>query len=190
MISGLRRSDGCSHSRQKCVRCLDRSSSQLTGRRAQKPMIRSCSEGAYGHRCIPESVSAQSFLQPDHVSRVHSMDVSLTTNSDTSLNNRLSPTSYTDDDYNIPYKCPVNFIQQQPADVATGVRPVTRQQRCCRRQDANGRETLTDSSDSGQGSPVREKDLLASQNNCQVGLYNSSNIQYTVHMIAIPVYIL
>lgn len=169
--SSLRRSDGCSHSRQKCVRCLDRSSSQLTCRRAQKPMIRSCSEGAYSHRCIPESVSTQSFLQPDHVTRVHSMDVSLTTDSDTSLSNRLCPSSYTDDDYNIPYKCLVNFIQQQPADVATGVGrnsgPATRQQRCCRRQDVTGQETLTDSSDSSQGSPVRENDLLASQNNCQ-----------------------
>ncbi|XP_057210189.1 pro-interleukin-16 isoform X2 [Triplophysa rosa] len=159
--SSLRRSDGCSHSRQ------NRSSSQLTCRRAQKPMIRSCSEGAYSHRCIPESVSTQSFLQPDHVTRVHSMDVSLTTNSDTSLTNRLSPSSYTDDDYNIPYKSPVNFTQQQPVDVAAGVGPATRQQRRCRRQDLSGRETLTDSSDSSQGSPVREKDLLASQSNCQ-----------------------
>ncbi|XP_056607100.1 pro-interleukin-16 isoform X5 [Triplophysa dalaica] len=159
--SSLRRSDGCSHSRQ------NRSSSQLTCRRAQKPMIRSCSEGAYSHHCIPESVSTQSFLEPDHVTRVHSMDVSFTTNSDTSLANRLSPSSYTDDDYNIPYKCPVNFIQHQPVDVAAGVGPATRQQRFCRRQDVSGRGALMDSSDSSQGSPVRENDLLASQSNCQ-----------------------
>ncbi|KAA0722832.1 Pro-interleukin-16 Interleukin-16 [Triplophysa tibetana] len=159
--SSLRRSDGCSHSRQ------NRSSSQLTCRRAQKPMIRSCSEGAYSHHCIPESVSTQSFLQPDHVIRVNSMDVSFTTNSDTSLANRLSPSSYTDDDYNIPYKCPVNFIQHQPVGVAAGVGPAIRQQRCCRRQDVSGRGALTDSSDSSLGSPVRENDLLASQSNCQ-----------------------
>lgn len=165
-MSGLRRSDGCSHSRQ------NRSSSQLTCRRALKPMIRSCSEGAYSHHCIPESVSTQSFLEPDHVTRVHSMDVSFTTNSDTSLANRLSPSSYTDDDYNIPYKCPVNFIQHQPVDVAAGVGPATRQQRFCKRQDVSGRGALTDSSDSSQGSPVRENDLLASQSNCQVGPYN------------------
>ncbi|XP_065150339.1 pro-interleukin-16 [Paramisgurnus dabryanus] len=165
--SSLRRSEGCSHSRQKCVRCLDRSSNQLNCRRAQKPMIRSCSEGAYSHRCIPESVSTHSFLQPEHVTRVQSMDVSLTTNSDISLNNRLSP--FTDDDYNIPYKCPVNFIGQQPRGVVrtSTPGPANQTQRCCRRQDVTSQEELTDSSCSSQGSSVREKDLLASQSNCQ-----------------------
>ncbi|XP_055036121.2 pro-interleukin-16 isoform X1 [Misgurnus anguillicaudatus] len=165
--NSLRRSEGCPHSRQKCVRCLDRSSNQLNCRRAQKPMIRSCSEGAYSHRCIPESVSTHSFLQPDHVNRVQSMDVSLTTNSDISLNNRLSP--FTDDDYNVPYKCPVNFTEQQPRGVVRNSMPgpANQTQRCCRRQDVSGQDELTDSSCSSQGSPVREKDLLASQSNCQ-----------------------
>ncbi|XP_067257184.1 pro-interleukin-16 isoform X1 [Chanodichthys erythropterus] len=171
--SSLRRSEPCSHSRQKCIRCLDRSASQLTCRRAQKPMIRSCSEGAYSQRCIPASVTTQSFLQPEHVTRVQSMDVSLTTNSETSLHNTLSPASFTDDEYNIPYKCPVNFTGQQTLDVHTsGVRnsapgPTNQPRRYCRRQEVTSQEVLTDSSGSSRGSPVKEEDLLPSQSNCQ-----------------------
>lgn len=176
LTSGLRRSDACSHSRQKCIRCLDRSTSQLTCRRAQKPMMRSCSEGAYSQRCIPASATSQSFLEPQHVTRVQSMDVSLTTNSETSLNNTLSPASFTDDDYNIPYKCPMNFTGQQTLDVHAGVVRSSTQgaihqaRRYCRRQEVSSQEALTDSSGSSRGSPVKEEDLLPSQSNCQVGL--------------------
>lgn len=140
-------------------------------------MIRSCSEGAYSQRCTPASVSTQSFLQPEHVTRVQSMDVSLTTNSETSLNNTLSPASFTDDDYNIPYKCPVNFIGQQTLDVHTSaVRnstpgPTNQTRRYCRRQEVTSQEALTDSSGSSRGSPVKEEDLLTSQSNCQVWLH-------------------
>uniref|UniRef100_A0A8C2IX97 Pro-interleukin-16 n=1 Tax=Cyprinus carpio TaxID=7962 RepID=A0A8C2IX97_CYPCA len=164
--SSLRRSNACSHSRQKCIRCL-------TCRRAQKPMMRSCSEGAYSQRCIPASATTQSFLEPQHVTRVQSMDVSLTTNSETSLNNTLSPASVADEDYNIPYKCPVNFTGQQTLDVPAGVvrssmHGATNQaQRYCRRQEVSSQEVLTDSSGSSRGSPVKEEDLLPSQSNCQ-----------------------
>ncbi|XP_067301108.1 pro-interleukin-16 isoform X1 [Pseudorasbora parva] len=171
--SSLRRSEPCSHSRQKCIRCLDRTVSHLTSRRVQKPMIRSCSEGAYSQRCIPASITTQSFLHPEHVTRVQSMDASLTTNSETSLNNTFSPASFTDDEYNIPYKCPVNFIGQQTLDVHTGgVRnstpgPTNQTRRYCRRQEVTSQEVLTDSSGSSRGSPVKEEDLLPSQSNCQ-----------------------
>ncbi|KTF94684.1 hypothetical protein cypCar_00002406 [Cyprinus carpio] len=164
--SSLRRSDACSHSRQKCIRCL-------TCRRAQKPMMRSCSEGAYSQRCIPASATTQSFLEPQHVTRVQSMDVSLTTNSETSLNNTLSPASLADEDYNIPYKCPVNFTGQQTLDVPASVvrssmHGATNQaRRYCRRQEVSSQEVLTDSSGSSRGSPVKEEDLLPSQSNCQ-----------------------
>uniref|UniRef100_A0A8C1YU66 Pro-interleukin-16 n=1 Tax=Cyprinus carpio TaxID=7962 RepID=A0A8C1YU66_CYPCA len=164
--SSLRRSDACSHSRQKCIRCL-------TCRRAQKPMMRSCSEGAYNQRCIPASATTQSFLEPQHVTRVQSMDVSLTTNSETSLNNTLSPASFADDDYNIPYKCPVNFTGQQTLDVHAGVvrssmHGATNQaRRYCRRQEVSSQEVLTESSGSSRGSPVKEEELLPSQSNCQ-----------------------
>lgn len=140
-------------------------------------MIRSCSEGAYSQRCTPASVTTQSFLQPEHVTRVQSMDAALTTNSETSLNNTLSPNSFTDDDYNITYKCPVNFIGQQTLDVHTcGVRnskagPTNQTRRYCRRQEVSSQEALTDSSGSSRGSPVKEEDLLPSQSNCQVWLY-------------------
>lgn len=175
LISGLRRPDACSHSRQKCIRCLDRSTSQLTCRRAQKPMIRSCSEGAYNQRCIPASTTTQSFLEPEHITRVQSMDVSLTTNSETSLNNTMSPASFTDDDYNIPYKCPMNFTGQQTLDMHAGVVRSSTQgathhaRRYCRRQEVSSQEALTDSSGSSQGSPAKDEDLLPSQSNCQVG---------------------
>ncbi|XP_051551687.1 pro-interleukin-16 [Myxocyprinus asiaticus] len=171
--SSLRRSDACSHSRQKCVRCLERSTSQLTCRRAQKPMIRSCSEGAYSQRGIPTSANTQSSLQPEHVARVQSMDASFTFNSEASLNSRLSPASYTDDSYNIPYKSSENCIGQQPLDVATCVvrssrqGPTTQPQRYSRRQEVTVQETVTDSSSLSQGSPVKEEDLLPSQSNCQ-----------------------
>ncbi|XP_059383247.1 pro-interleukin-16 isoform X2 [Carassius carassius] len=164
--SSLRRSDACTHSRQKCTRCL-------TCRRAQKPMMRSCSEGTYSQRCIPASATTQSFLEPQHVTRVQSMDVSLTTNSETSLNNTLSPASFADDDYNIPYKCPVNFTGQQTLDVhacvvRSSMQGATNQAwRYCRRQEVSSQEALTDSSDSSRGSPVKDEDLLPSQSNCQ-----------------------
>ncbi|XP_073692546.1 pro-interleukin-16 [Garra rufa] len=167
--SSLRRSEACSHSRQKCIRCLDRSTSQLTCRRAQKPMIRSCSEGAYSQRCIPASATTQSFLEPEHVSRVQSMDISLTTNSE----NTLSPASFTDDDYNIPYKCPMNYTGQKTLDVHAGVARSATQgaanqaRRYCRRQEVSSQEALTDSSGSSQGSPVKDEDILLSQSNCQ-----------------------
>uniref|UniRef100_A0A8C1X9T0 Pro-interleukin-16 n=1 Tax=Cyprinus carpio TaxID=7962 RepID=A0A8C1X9T0_CYPCA len=171
--SSLRRSDACSPSRQKCIQCLDRSKSQQTCRRAQKPMIRSCSEGAYNQRGIPASATTQSFLEPQLVSRVQSMDVSLTTNSETSLNYTLSPASFNDDDYNISYKCPMNFTGQQTLDVHAGVvrssaQGATNQpRRYCRRQEDSSQEVLTDSSGSSRGSPVKEEDLLLSQSNCQ-----------------------
>ncbi|XP_052416865.1 pro-interleukin-16 [Carassius gibelio] len=164
--SSLRRSDACTHSRQKCTRCL-------TCRRTQKPMMRSCSEGAYSQRCIPASTTTQSFLEPQHVTRVQSMDVSLTSNSETSLNNTLSPASFADDDYNIPYKSPVNFTGQQTLDVRacvvrSSMQGATNQaRRYCRRQEVSSQEALTDSSDSSRGSPVKDEDLLPSQSNCQ-----------------------
>lgn len=152
-------------------------------------MIRSCSEGAYSQRCIPASVTTQSFLQPEHVTRVQSVDVSLTTNSETSLHNTLSPASFTDDDYNIPYKCPVNFIGQQTLDVHTGGMrnsapgPTNQPRRYCRRQEVTSQEVLTDSSGSSRGSPVKEEDLLPSQSNCQVWLY-------TVHVYEMHCFLL
>ncbi|XP_003198946.5 pro-interleukin-16 isoform X2 [Danio rerio] len=159
--SSLRRPESCCHSRQKCMRCVDRSTSQLTCRRTQKPMIRSCSEGAYSQRCcIPNSTTAQSFLHTDHVS--------LTTNSETSLNNTLSQSSFTDDDYNIPYKCPVNFNGKQTFDVNASSGLVNQPRKYYRQQqEVSSQEALNVSSGSSRDSPVKEEDLMLSQSNCQ-----------------------
>uniref|UniRef100_A0A8B9K2F8 Pro-interleukin-16 n=1 Tax=Astyanax mexicanus TaxID=7994 RepID=A0A8B9K2F8_ASTMX len=109
-IEGLRRLEPthCSHSRQKCEHCLERSQSQLTCRRAQKPMIRSCSEGAYSQRCPTASTNTLPYLPSEQITRVHSMDTSITANCEAPTNGRLSPASYAEDDYNVPYNSPTS----------------------------------------------------------------------------------
>ncbi|XP_036441870.1 pro-interleukin-16 isoform X2 [Colossoma macropomum] len=172
-MEGLRRLDPCSHSRQKCERCLERSQSQLTCRRAQKPMMRSCSEGAYSQRCAPASTNTLPYPHQEHITRVHSMDASITANCEVPTNGRLSPASLADDDYNVPYNSPANFAGQQSLEVAVGrprgfkARPRSLPRRYCRRQDVTSEEALTDSSGSSRGSPQKEEDLLHSQSYCQ-----------------------
>ncbi|KAL7866834.1 hypothetical protein AOLI_G00146480 [Acnodon oligacanthus] len=172
-MEGLRRLDPCSHSRQKCERCLERSQSQLTCRRAQKPMMRSCSEGAYSQRCAPASTNTLPYPHQEHIIRVHSMDASITASCEVPVNGRLSPASLADDDYNVPYNSPANFVGQQSLEVAVGrargfkARPRSLPRRFCRRQDVTSEEALTDSSGSSRGSPQKEEDLLHSQSYCQ-----------------------
>ena len=86
-LAGLRRLEPCSHGRQKCERCLERSFSQLTTRRAQKTMTRSCSDSTHTHthhRCPgpgpgpgPGSGKTHNLQVPHHhpPARVHSLDV-------------------------------------------------------------------------------------------------------------------
>ncbi|XP_062405442.1 pro-interleukin-16 isoform X2 [Sardina pilchardus] len=182
-MEGLRCQDPCPHGRQKCERCSERTFSQLTARRAQKVMTRSCSEGAYSQRCGPAS-GAQPQQHADPVARVHSMDVSMTaaaavTAAATTIprpevlsSNRLSPT-YSDDDYNVPYNSPANFACQQPLEAVIGGsrgskrRPLAPPKRYCRQEDVTSEETLTDTSGSSQTSPVKEQDLLPSTDGCQ-----------------------
>lgn len=74
-IDGLRRLESCSHSRQRCERCLDRSFSQLTVRRTQKTMTRSCSDNTNGHhhnRCV--TIHSLHNAQHNPSARVHSLD--------------------------------------------------------------------------------------------------------------------
>lgn len=130
-------------------------------------MMRSCSEGAYSQRCAPTSSNTLPYPHPDHITRVHSIDCC-----EVPTNGRLSPASFTDDDYNVPYNSPANFVGQQSSDVAVGksrafkARPRSLPRRYCRRQDVTSEEALTDSS---RGSPEKEADPLSSQNYCQVG---------------------
>lgn len=183
LFAGLRRQDSCPHGKQKCERCPERSYSQLTARRAQKAMTRSCSEGAYSQRCGPPGGAALSQQHADPVARVHSMDVSMAAAFATTIprpeilsSNRLSPT-YSDDDYNVPYNSPANLPCQQPLDVVIGGsrgskrRPLAPPKRYCRQEDVTSEEPLTDTSGSSQDSPVKEEDLLPSQTSCQVCIH-------------------
>ncbi|XP_031425581.1 pro-interleukin-16 isoform X3 [Clupea harengus] len=143
-------------------------------------MTRSCSEGAYSQRCGPAGTgtgtgTAPPQQHPDVVGRVHSMDVSMASatipRAEVVSSSRLSPT-YSDDDYNVPYNSPATFPCQQPLDVVTGgsrgskPRPPAPPRRCCRQEDVTSEEPLTDTSGSSRDSPVKEEDLLPSQN-CQ-----------------------
>lgn len=74
-VPGLRRLESCSHSRQRCERCLERSFSQLTVRRAQKTMSRSCSDNTNSHHhnhCLTLHNLHNAHHNPS--ARVHSLD--------------------------------------------------------------------------------------------------------------------
>ncbi|XP_070758841.1 pro-interleukin-16 [Enoplosus armatus] len=171
-IDGLRRLESCSHSRQRCERCLERSFSQLTVRRAQKTMTRSCSDNTNGHhhnRCLT--------LHNTHhnpSARVHSLDTpkSLT---ETWSDNRLSVPVYPDEDYNVPYNSPAaNQSSQQALDLAfrgnkSTCRVRAAPRRYCWPQDVTSEEGYNgDSSGSSRGSPVRDEGLEpSSHTSCQ-----------------------
>lgn len=165
----------CSHNRTKCEHCMERSHSQMSCRQAQKPMIRSCSEGAYSHRSALTSTNMQPIPQHQNVTRVHSMDTSIIANCEVQTSGRPSPNSYSNDDYNVPYNSQKNFVSHERLDLGFGRtrgfkgRPRSLPRRYCRRQDVTSEEPLTDLSGSNGGSPVKEEDPLPSQS-CQVRL--------------------
>ncbi|XP_046713359.1 pro-interleukin-16 isoform X2 [Silurus meridionalis] len=171
--SGLRKMEQCSHNRTKCERCTERSHSQMSCRRPQKPMIRSCSEGAYSQRSALISGNMLPVPQHQNVTRVHSMDATITASSEVQTSRRPSPTSYTDDDYNVPYNSQMNFVSHERCDAGFGRtrgfkgRPRSLPRRYYRRQGITQEGPLTDSSGSSGGSPVKEEDPLPSQN-CQL----------------------
>ncbi|XP_028258454.1 pro-interleukin-16 isoform X2 [Parambassis ranga] len=174
-IDGLRRLESCSHSRQRCERCLERSFSQLTVRRAQKTMTRSCSDNTNGHphnRCIAIHNHHNTHHNPS--TRVHSLDTPKSMTESWS-DNRLSVPVYPDEDYNIPYNSPaVNMSGPQVLNPAhrshkSACRVRAGLRRHCWPQDVTGEEGYNgDSSSSSRGSPDREKCLEASSlTNCQ-----------------------
>ncbi|TSK53824.1 Pro-interleukin-16 [Bagarius yarrelli] len=173
-IEGLRRMEPCSQNRTKCERCVDQNSqnSQMNFRQAQKPMIRSCSEGAYSQRNTLTSANILSITKHQNATRVHSMDISLTANCDTYTSGRPSPTLYANDDYNVPYNSQINFVSHERLDGGFGRtrgfkgRPRSLPRRYCRRKGVTNEDTLTDTSGSSGGSPVTEEDPLPTQN-CQ-----------------------
>ncbi|XP_034437531.1 pro-interleukin-16 isoform X4 [Hippoglossus hippoglossus] len=175
-IDGLRRLESCSHSRQRCEHCLERSFSQLTVRRAQKTMTRSCSDNTNSHhynRCLNMHNLHNTHHQPS--SRVHSLDTPKSV-TDTWSDNRLSVPMYPDEDYNIPYNSPpANISSQQALDLAfrgsksnCRMRAVPR--RYCWPQDVTSEEGYNgDSSGSSRGSPVRDEGLESSSHtSCQL----------------------
>ncbi|XP_058256760.1 pro-interleukin-16 isoform X2 [Hemibagrus wyckioides] len=172
-MEGLRRTEPCSHNRTKCERCMERSQSQMSCRRAQKPMIRSCSEGAYSQRSALTNANMLPIPQHQNVTRVHSMDASITANCEVLPSRRPSPISYANDDYNVPYNSQMNFVSHERLDAGFGRtrgfkgRPRSLPRRYCRRQGVTNEESLTDSSGSSGGSPVKEEDPLPSQS-CQL----------------------
>ncbi|XP_019935712.2 pro-interleukin-16 isoform X2 [Paralichthys olivaceus] len=176
-IDGLRRLESCSHSRQRCEHCLERSFSQLTVRRAQKTMTRSCSDNTNSHhynRCLNMHNLHNMHHNPS--TRVHSLDTPKSV-TDTWSDNRLSVPMYPDEDYNIPYNSPAaNISSQQALDLAfrgsksnCRMRAVPR--RYCWPQDVTSEEGYNgDSSGSSRGSPVRDEGLeYSSHTSCQEG---------------------
>ncbi|XP_040893196.1 pro-interleukin-16 [Toxotes jaculatrix] len=174
-IDGLRRLDSCSHSRQRCQHCLERSFSQLTVRRAQRTMTRSCSDNTSSQqhsRCLTIHNLHNTHHNPS--TRVHSLDTpkSMT---DTWSDNRLSVPVYPDEDYNIPYNsATASLSSQQALDLAfrgnksnNRVRAAPR--RYCWPQDVTSEEGYNgDSSGSSRGSPVRDDGLEpSSHGSCQ-----------------------
>ncbi|XP_046897228.1 pro-interleukin-16 isoform X2 [Hypomesus transpacificus] len=188
-IDGLRRLEPCSHGRQKCERCLERSFSQLTTRRAQKTMTRSCSDSTHTHthhRCPgpgpgpgPGSGKTHNLQVPHHhpPARVHSLDVPMGPMTESWSENRLSAPVFIEDDYNVPYNSPATLNGPQPPDMATrgsksrpqGQGPGA-QRGGSRPPDAPSAEGwVGDAIGSSRGSLVREDDWSPSHTSCQEG---------------------
>ncbi|XP_051920054.1 pro-interleukin-16 [Hippocampus zosterae] len=72
---GLRKLESCSHSRQRCKRCSERSSSQVTVRQVQKSMTRSCSDNTNNHHhdCLLNIHNFPNICY-NPSARVHSLD--------------------------------------------------------------------------------------------------------------------
>ncbi|KAG7220825.1 hypothetical protein INR49_031564 [Caranx melampygus] len=174
-IDGLRRLESCCHSQQKCEHCLERSFSQLTVRRAQKTMTRSCSDSTstypYNH-CLTLHNLHNTHHNPP--ARVHSLDTpkSMT---DTWSENRLSVPVYPDEKYKIPYNSPAaNLSSQQALDLAfRGNKSICRVRATprwyCWPHDVTSEEGYNgDSSGSSRESPVRDEGLEPSSHaSCQ-----------------------
>ncbi|XP_054626470.1 pro-interleukin-16 isoform X2 [Dunckerocampus dactyliophorus] len=165
-IDGLRRLESCSQGH-----CLERSFGQAGVRRAQKFMMRSCSDNA-NSRCLISHSCHNTHHNPP--ARVHSLDTpkSMT---ETWTDNRLSVPVYPDDDYNVPFNCPAaNLSSQQTLDEAFRAnKSISRSRagprRYVRSQDVSGEEGYNgDSSGSSGASPDRDDGLNTSINvHCQ-----------------------
>ncbi|XP_070826145.1 pro-interleukin-16 isoform X2 [Chaetodon trifascialis] len=177
-IDGLRRLESCSHSRQRCEHCLEKSFSQLTVRRAQRTMTRSCSDNTASHHHHNRCLTIHNLHNTHHnpSSRVHSLDTpkSMT---ETWSDNRLSVPVYPDEDYNVPYNSSsATLSSQQALDLAfrgnkSTCRVRASPRRYCWPQDVTSEEGYNgDSSGSSRGSPDRDEGLESSlHTSCQEG---------------------
>ncbi|CAN9506853.1 unnamed protein product [Ophioblennius macclurei] len=181
-IDGLRRLESCAHSRQRCERCLERSFSQMTVRRAQKTiMTRSCSDNT-NSRCLSVHTHHTHTTHYNHhtqhhnpSTRVHSLDTPKCVTEVTWSENRLSVPVYPDEDYNIPYNSPsVSLSSPQSLNLnhrgnKSTCRLRAASRRHCRPQDVTSEEGYNgDSSGSSRGSPVRDEGQEApSHTSCQ-----------------------
>ncbi|KAK5874600.1 hypothetical protein PBY51_019535 [Eleginops maclovinus] len=176
-IDGLRRLEPCSHSRQRCERCLQRTFSQMTVRRAQKTMTRSCSDNtssSHQNHCLTIHLLHNTHHHPS--ARVHSLDTPKSMR-ETWSDNRLSVPVYPDEDYNVPYNAAAaaaHLSNQHALDLAlrgnkSTCRVRAAPHRYCWPQDVTSEEGYNgDSSGSSGGSPVRNEGLeSSSHSSCQ-----------------------
>ncbi|KPP78370.1 pro-interleukin-16-like [Scleropages formosus] len=160
--AGLKRLAPCSHAKQKCDKCIERSFLQLHGRRGQKAMTRSCSDSTYNHRFLCGSCSlVHSYQRPDPEARVHSMDIPMpgspVSGSEPWPEGKSCP-FYPVEDYNIPYSASDKVPSQHPLDLANTNSKAS---------DISNTESFINSQESSRDSPDREEDWLPSQSSCQ-----------------------
>ncbi|KAJ8247602.1 hypothetical protein GJAV_G00248180 [Gymnothorax javanicus] len=165
-MEGLRRSEPCSHGKQKCELCVERSFSQPnTGRRAQKTMTRSCSDSTYNQHPVGGLIGPlHGPYHPGLKARVHSVDVSM------QLPHMLGPEGWPDEDYNIPYNCSESGSTQFLLELdgrAPKLKPLTMPRKCYTQQEETSEEPLRDSEGSSGGSPVKEDPWQSSRSNCR-----------------------
>ncbi|KAM9318154.1 pro-interleukin-16 [Pholidichthys leucotaenia] len=165
-FEGLGRSDPCSHSRYRCEHCLERSVSQLTVRRAQKTMTRSCSDNSSNHNsCFHTNIHHRSEHHPS--ARVHSLDTPKPV-TETRSETRLSVPVYPDEEYIISDgSAAAPSLLHRGSKSNCRVRAGLRWH--CRPQDLNSEEGYNgNSSSSNRGSPVRDEGLATSSHtSCQ-----------------------
>ncbi|MBN3296318.1 IL16 protein, partial [Amia calva] len=185
-MEGLKKMDPCSHGKQKCEKCLERSFSQLNNRRIQKVMTRSCSDSTYNH-CSPCSSgsSPHTHHHADLKSRVHSVDATMTAShgpmSASVAWPENKPSHHHKDDYNVPYNCNTNIISQQAPDLSSKCtksskpKPPPPPRRYFKQQDISNEEHFSDSGGTSRDSPVQDEGWRSSSTNCQVGFASQTN---------------
>ncbi|MGH0191374.1 UNVERIFIED_CONTAM: hypothetical protein FKN15_061908 [Acipenser sinensis] len=175
-IEALKKNEPCSHGKQKCEKCLERSFSQLNNRRPQKLMIRSSSDTSSNHRSpCSNGGSAYSTQQASMKCRVHSVDVPMTAPQSTVagspgwsvIENKPSPPH--PDDYNVPKS---KHSSQQSIDfiikTARASKPKPPPRRYFKQQEDSKDEHFSDHGGVNGDSP---NDWKPSTTKCQVGFY-------------------